>query len=101
MGRVCEKTVRNRSMTEKRPLPVPGNIPIAPLCFAGWIHLRNLSFWCRRWGEVQMPPIREDCCLGEHYSVDTEDMASGVSDIQIDEPPLWAVWLLPRWLVRV
>jgi len=48
-----------------------------------------------------MPPIREDCCLGEHYSVDTEDMASGVSDIQIDEPPLWAVWLLPRWLVRV
>jgi len=38
MGRVCEKTVRNRSMTEKRPLLVRGNIPIAPLYFAGWIN---------------------------------------------------------------
>jgi len=33
MGRVCEETVRNRSMTEKRPLSALGIIPIVPLCF--------------------------------------------------------------------
>ena len=33
MDEVCEKTVRNRSMKEKRPLSVPDIIPIDHSCF--------------------------------------------------------------------
>jgi hypothetical protein len=34
MGRVCEKTVRNRSRNEKRPLSARGIISIAHVSFA-------------------------------------------------------------------